>query len=73
MIYKADRYNAADIKDETSRKIQQLWGVTNAFACSSSIAESPEQDFCAILNMIDLLSEQFEEYAKAVEGVSHCR
>lgn len=65
MIYKAEKFSAYDVMEETERKINQAHALVNAIACSPNAVS--EDEVCGVLNFLDVVSEQFRECMKAVE------
>lgn len=65
MIYKAEKFSADDVIEETERKINQAHAFVNAIACSPNAVS--EDEVCGVLNFLDVVSEQFRECMKAVE------
>lgn len=65
MIYKAEKFSANDVMEETERKINQAHALVNAIACSPNAVS--EFEVCGVLNFLDVVSEQFRECMKAVE------
>ena len=68
MIYRADEYRIADIQEQMALKLDRLWSVVNAYACSPSVPT--ENDMCAILEFVEVAQEQFAECQKAIAGAS---
>ena len=65
MIYRAEKFSADDVMEETERKIDQAHALVNAIACSPNAVS--ESEVCGILNFLDVVSEQFRECMKAFE------
>ena len=65
MIYRAEKFSADDVMEETERKINQAHALVNAIACSPNAVS--EDEVCGVLNFLDVVSEQFRECMKAVE------
>lgn len=65
MIYKAEKFSANDVMEETERKINQAHALVNAIACSPNAVS--EYEVCGVLNFLDVVSEQFRECMRAVE------
>lgn len=60
MIYRAEKFSADDVMEETERKIDQAHALVNAIACSPNAVS--ESEVCGILNFLDVVS-------RAVQGV----
>lgn len=67
MIYRAEKFSADDVMEETERKINQAHALVTAIACSPN--EVSEFEVCGILNFLDVVSEQFRECMRAVEMI----
>ena len=65
MIYKAEKFSADGVMEETERKINQAHALVNAIACNPNAVS--EDEVCGVLNFLDVVSEQFRECMKAVE------
>ena len=65
MIYRAEKFSANDVMEETERKINQAHALVNAIACSPNAVS--EAEVCGVLNFLDVVSEQFRECMRAVE------